>query len=120
MPDPNESYPHKVVLLGSLPPLGALSSYCLELSLSISNMIDVEFISFQKIYPSFLYPGGNMKGDYTFPNIHHPKLQVRRQLTWYNPLTWIKEGLITNGALLHAQWWSPPPVFCIFYYFSPV
>ena len=74
MPDPNESYPHKVVLLGSLPPLGALSSYCLELSLSISNMIDVEFISFQKIYPSFLYPGGNMKGDYTFPNIHHPKI----------------------------------------------
>jgi glycosyltransferase involved in cell wall biosynthesis len=104
----NEPYPRNIAILGSLPPLRALSSYCLELSLSVADICNVNFISFRRIYPSFLYPGGTLKGDDTFPKIDHQNLNVRRRLTWYNPFTWIKEGLFTPGDLLHAQWWSPP------------
>jgi glycosyltransferase involved in cell wall biosynthesis len=95
-----------VAMLGSLPPLRALSPYCLGLANAMADLLRVEFISFKKIYPGFLYPGGDLEEDYTFPTIDHPNLRVRRRLSWYNPLTWIAEGLMANGALLHAQWWS--------------
>ena len=96
-----------IAILGSFPPLRALSSYCLELSTSLSKICNVNFISFHRIYPSFLYPGGGLK-DNTFPETDLQNLNVRRFLTWYNPFTWIREGLFTPGDLLHAQWWSPP------------
>jgi len=41
----------EIALLGSFPPLRGLSSYCLELTLSIAKWAKVEFISFKKIYP---------------------------------------------------------------------
>jgi glycosyltransferase involved in cell wall biosynthesis len=97
-----------IAMLGSLPPLRALSSYCLELALAVADLGEVEFISFQKIYPARLYPGGDLKDDHTFPTIGHPNLKVRRRLTWYNPVSWIIEGMSTNAVLLHAQWWSLP------------
>jgi glycosyltransferase involved in cell wall biosynthesis len=97
----------KIAILGSFPPLRALSSYCLELSISLSRICNVNFISFRRIYPSLLYPGGGLK-DNTFPRTDIQNLNVRRFLTWYNPITWIREGLFVPGNLLHAQWWSPP------------
>jgi glycosyltransferase involved in cell wall biosynthesis len=97
-----------IAMLGSLPPLRALSSYCLEISMAMANLTHVCFLSFQKIYPGFLYPGGSLKDDHTFPKMSHKQLHVRRFLTWYNPLTWFKEGLFTKADILHAQWWSLP------------
>jgi glycosyltransferase involved in cell wall biosynthesis len=98
----------KIAMLGSLPPLRALSSYCLEHASAIAVSVNVQFISFKKIYPSVLYPGGNLNNDYTYPIISNPNLRVRRRLTWYNPLSWFMEGFFADGKLLHAQWWSPP------------
>ncbi|MFH2046088.1 MAG: glycosyltransferase [Pseudomonadota bacterium] len=105
----------KIAMLGSFPPLRGLSSYCLELALSVADLTDIEFISFKKLYPAFMYPGGDLKEDNTFPVPHHPNLKIKRRLTWYNPLTWLKEGMFGNGDLLHAQWWSLPlfPVYLI-------
>ncbi|MDP3283734.1 MAG: glycosyltransferase family 4 protein, partial [Desulfobacterales bacterium] len=105
----------KIAMLGSLPPLRGLSSYCLELALSIANVVEVEFISFKKLYPSFIYPGGGLGDDNTFPVIRHSGLEVKRRLTWYNPLTWLREGLYSRAELLHAQWWSLPlfPVYAV-------
>ena len=103
-------------MLGSLPPLRALSSYCLEFSRAMADLVRVRFLSFRKIYPGFLYPGGKLKDDYTFPECSHPQLSIRRFLTWYNPFTWFIEGFFTKADLLHAQWWSLPlfPVYaCI-------
>jgi glycosyltransferase involved in cell wall biosynthesis len=97
-----------VAMLGSLPPLRALSPYCLGLANAVADVVKVEFISFNKIYPGFLYPGRDLEEDLTFPAINHPNLRVRRRLSWYNPWTWIMEGLTPKGALLHAQWWSLP------------
>ena len=102
----------KVVMLGCLPPQRGISSYNLELSKALSEKIEVNFISFKKMYPSFLYPGGDLEEDNTFPNFENKNLKVRRNLTYYNPFTWIREGLV-KGDLLHVQWWSYPlaPVY---------
>jgi glycosyltransferase involved in cell wall biosynthesis len=97
-----------VAMLGSLPPLRALSPYCLGLANAMADVLKVEFISFDKIYPGFLYPGRELEEDHTFSAINHPNLRVRRRLAWYNPLSWIMEGLTAKGQLLHAQWWSLP------------
>ncbi len=99
-----------VAMLGTLPPLRGLSSYCLELASAMADLARVEFISFKKLYPGFLYPGGRLKEDHSFPQINHKRLQISRRLTWYNPLSWMREALFTRADLLHAQWWSLPLV----------
>jgi glycosyltransferase involved in cell wall biosynthesis len=109
-----------VAVLGSMPPLRGLSSYCLELSNAISHLCNVEVLSFKSIYPSFLYPGGQLKDDHTFPVVSQDRLIVKKKLTWYNPLTWLIAGLFTKADILHAQWWSLPllPVYfviCLFF-----
>jgi len=98
----------KVAMLGTFPPLRGLSSYCLELSLALADLVQVEFISFKKLYPGFLYPGGGLKDDHSFPAANHERLKVKRRLTWYNPLSWIFEAASSKADLLHAQWWSLP------------
>ena len=98
--------PQRVAILGTLPPLRGLSSYCLELALSMAALTEVEFISFKKLYPEAIYPGGALKEDHSFPSAGHPGLKTGRRLTWYNPLTWLREGFRGRCALLHAQWWS--------------
>jgi glycosyltransferase involved in cell wall biosynthesis len=100
----------KIAMLGTFPPLRGLSSYCLELSVAVAELIQVEFISFRKLYPGFLYPGGGLKDDDSFPSAEHQRLNVQRRLTWYNPLTWLRAALFTGADLLHAQWWSLPLV----------
>ena len=98
--------PEKVTMLGSLPPLRALSSYCLAVTMAMADLCHVQFLSFKKIYPAFLYPGGDLRDDHTYPPIDNPRIEVKRRLTWYNPLTWIVEGLTGRGMLLHAQYWT--------------
>ena len=97
-----------VAVLGTLPPIKALSSYCFEFANALSDICDVNFLSFKSIYPSFLYPGGGMLEDRTYPRISKDNLSVGRRLTWYNPLSWIVDGLFTKADLLHVQWWSLP------------
>ncbi len=99
---------HTIAVLGSLPPLRALSSYCLEFTRAMVELTEINFISFKKIYPAFLYPGGKLQEDPTFPSLNHHRLAVMRRLTWYNPATWLREGFFSKADLLHAQWWSLP------------
>ena len=101
----------EIAILGSFPPLRGLSSYCFEIAGALAESINVKFISFNKLYPRFLYPGGDLSDDTTFPEYASKKLQVRRRLSWYNPITWIIEAASTKADLLHAQWWSLPLVF---------
>ena len=112
--DPSKTSPSSgglhPAMLGTLPPLRGLSSYCLELALAMANLVQVEFISFKKLYPGFLYPGGRLKEDHSFPDATHDRLRINRRLTWYNPLSWIRAALSTRADLLHAQWWSLPLV----------
>lgn len=82
---------------------------------AMADHAHVEFISFKHIYPGFLYPGGCLKDDGSFPEIHQNHLNVKRRLSWFNPLSWLREGLFTRADLLHAQWWSMPlaPIYAV-------
>jgi len=104
-----------VAMLGSLPPLRGLSSYCFELVKALVELGKVEFISFSKMYPTRLYPGGDLQDDHTFPAIEHSNLKVRRRLAWYNPISWLQEAFFAEGSLLHVQWWSLPlsPIYAV-------
>ena len=109
-----------IALLGTLPPIRALSSYCYELTKALAPHFKIEFISFKSIYPSFLYPGGDLKGDNTYPKMNLKTVHIRQRLTWYNPISWVCEALSTKADLLHAQWWSLPlfPIhltICLFF-----
>ena len=104
-----------IAMLGSFPPLRGISSYCMELAVALASVQPVHFISFKKMYPKFLYPGGDLADDNSFPCLEDSELNVQRKLTWYNPLTWIGAGLFTKTDVLHAQWWSLPlfPIYVV-------
>jgi glycosyltransferase involved in cell wall biosynthesis len=101
---------NKIAMLGTFPPLRGLSSYCFAISHALANLVQVEFISFKRLYPNFLYPGGDLAEDHTFPTVTNANLTIKRRLTWYNPLTWLQAAVFTNADVLHAQWWSLPLV----------
>lgn len=94
----------RATLIGSLPPMKGISQYCLALCNALSDIADVDFFSFKKLYPEFLYPGGRDKddsySDYTV------KCDRRNTLHGYNPLTWVKAALACKGDVIHVQWWS--------------
>lgn len=98
--------PNSIAILGSFPPLRGISAYCLEFALAIAQLVKVHFLSFKKIYPSLLYPGKDLRDDDTFPPQTHAHLKVKHRLTWYNPFTWLLDGIFTHADVLHAQWWS--------------
>lgn len=97
----------RVVMLGSWPPIPGISSYCFELATAIGQVQPIEFIAFASLYPNFLYPGGKVPTDQTFPAADPSRVKVRRSLTWYNPFSWLREAFAA-GDLLHAQFWSLP------------
>jgi glycosyltransferase involved in cell wall biosynthesis len=102
-----------ISVIGTLPPLKGISPYCADYALSIAETVRVEFINFRKLYPERLYPGGTSCEDLYPFDISHPNLEVRDLLTWYNPFSWIKAGIVMKGDVIHAQWWSYPlaPIF---------
>ncbi|MDD3245401.1 MAG: glycosyltransferase family 4 protein [Methanosarcina sp.] len=96
-----------VTLIGSLPPIKGISPYCCELMLSLSKIIPVEFIGFEKMYPDFLYPGGKSKEEGNISDFSQiSNVSIRNFLTYYNPFTWIWAGLSIKSKVVHAQWWS--------------
>lgn len=98
-----------IALLGSYPPIRGISPYCSELSESLSYELKrIVFLSFKKIYPSFLYPDGANQTDKSAKTIARHNIEVRRKISWYNPISWFSEANKNNFDLLHAQWWSIP------------
>jgi glycosyltransferase involved in cell wall biosynthesis len=94
----------KITLIGTLPPLKNISPYCFFLAKSLSKKVNLEFIGFNSPYPNFLYYGGvkeKTTSKYTLKNI-----PVKNIINWYNPLTWIKAGLIAKGSVIHIQHWA--------------
>lgn len=99
-----------VTLLGTWPPTPGISAYCFELAGAVSQIAPLEVLTFRKLYPDFLYPGGPVPKDDTFPPTPETIRLVRAKLTWYNPLGWFAAGLRTKSDILHVQFWSLPPV----------
>ncbi len=95
-------------LIGTLPPLKGISQYCGGLFSELKNIGPFEFITFSKLYPQFLYPGGNDKDGHVGTNSDYYSIHG------YDPRTWIYAGLNIKGRVVHAQWWSFP-LFPAFY-----
>lgn len=94
----------KIDLIGTLPPIKALSPYCFHLATALSEKVDLDFISFKSIIPDFLYGGGtkdNRDKDYKLKNA-----KTRSILNFYNPFTWLKTGIKLRGDVIHAQHWA--------------
>lgn len=92
----------KITLIGTLPPLKALSPYCYHLAKALSAKIDLEFINFKSFLPDLMYDGGTKENKtYNFSEI-----STINVLSWYNPFTWIKAGLNVKGKIIHLQHWQ--------------
>lgn len=101
----------KITLIGTLPPIKALSPYCYHLADALSEKIDVEFINFKSILPGILYYGGTKeKISYTLKNV-----DTKNILSWYNPFSGIKAGLQAKGDIIHIQHWAlySSLIYCI-------
>lgn len=99
----------RVVMFGSLPPLRGISSYCLELARAVSRIAHVTFVTFRALYPRVLYPGGDPE-DPSYPLPEEEEFDIRRSLTWYNPVGWLREALRVRADVAHVQHWSLPLV----------
>jgi len=98
-----------VAMLGTLPPLKALSPYCLGLATALDAAgVRLCFHSFASLYPTWLHPAKEIPEDATFVKIDSRHISVYRRLAWYNPLSWIKAGMTMTTDVFHVQWWSLP------------
>jgi glycosyltransferase involved in cell wall biosynthesis len=104
-----------VSMVGALPPLKGNAYYCMGLAREMSRRISVDFIAFKKLYPDFLYPGGVNEEDPKFKIRESPTLSIRRIIAYYNPISWIRAGLLVRGDIVHLQWWSIPvaPIYLV-------
>src|SRR3989344_4498007 len=93
----------KVSMLSTLPPTKGLSPYTLGLVKELSKNCGVDFFGFKSIYPEFLYPGGT-KTNEKEPQVKN--VNIINNITWYNPVSWVKTGYQIDTKILHAQWWS--------------
>jgi glycosyltransferase involved in cell wall biosynthesis len=99
-------------MVGSFPPLKGISSYCKHLLISLCREVELSFISFRRLYPSFLYPGGSdSQGEDT---MEESMCNIRYDLHGYDPLSWVRVGSRLEGDVLHVQWWSYLLFPCMF------
>lgn len=99
--------PERISIVGTLPPLRAISSYCDGMATALADLSEVEFFSFRAMYPGFLYPG-DAQEDSAAPAPRRAGLHIDRRLAWYNPLSWASVGLRLSGQVLNLHWWSLP------------
>lgn len=95
-----------ITIIGTWPPLKGISPYCEALVSSLSRSAKINFISFRKIYPEFLYPGGTKHSGITDFSPKLNQVEVREIITYYNPLSWISAALAIKGNIFHVQWWA--------------
>ena len=110
-----KEFSNSVTLIGTLPPLKGNAYYCASFAKELSRQIDVEFISFRTLYPEYLYPGGQRDLDPEFQAKETCTLSIRRLITYYNPFSWIRAGLVAKSQIVHLQWWSMPvaPIYIV-------
>lgn len=98
----------KISMFGTLPPLKGNAYYCWHLSQALAQKVEVEFFTFKRLYPNFLYPGGTEEPDVRL-NGHHT-FDIHRSLDILNPLTWLQASGRARGDIVHVQFWSLPVV----------
>lgn len=103
----------KITMVGTLPPIQGISSYCGELVDALQKKIHVEFFTFSHFAPSIAYAGKKESTEDT-PHYHWENTEVRKTLAWYNPFSWIHAGLTASGKVIHIQVWDYRLFPCFF------
>jgi len=109
----------QVTVVGPLPPIrGGVSGYCYCQVKSLIKHINVDYITYKKIYPSFLFPGESFTDKLPFFDeiSNSNKIQIKKILHWGNPFTWIMAGLSVKSKIVHVHWWTYflfPPLFSL-------
>lgn len=104
----------KINIIGpTYPHRGGISHYNTLLCNHLSKNHDVHLLSFKRLYPAFLYPGGNQKDDVSKNMI---KTDSDAIIDSINPLTWLKAFAKISKEkpdMLIFHWWTPffTPVF---------
>lgn len=103
----------KVTIVGTLPPIKAISPYCYHLVESLSKITHLTFIGFKEITPEFLYYGGTKEK--TVSNRIIKNVETKPFISWCNPFSWVKAGLHCDGDIVHIQHWAyySSAVYCI-------
>jgi len=101
----------KITIFGTLPPLKGNAYYCWLAAKALSEKVFVEFISFKKLYPEKLYPGGVSENSHEFSVSPTDQLKIKRLVTYYNPLSWIRSAFLASSKVIILQWWSLPVGF---------
>jgi glycosyltransferase involved in cell wall biosynthesis len=103
----------KITLIGTLPPIKAISPYCFHLTQALSKIVATEFITFKKVVPDFFYIGGMKEQTKKIYKIENAN--IKAQINWCNPFSWIKAGLQSKGDIIHIQhWiWYSSIIYCI-------
>ncbi len=99
----------KMIVIGPTYPFrGGIAHYTTLLVQHLRQRHDVQFISYLKQYPKWLYPG-NTSMDPS-PDGSALRVECERILTPMNPLTWWRAFQIVKREapdLLVLQWWTP-------------
>ncbi|MBN2880929.1 glycosyltransferase [Candidatus Woesearchaeota archaeon] len=98
---------NSITIISSLPPIKGISPYTSGYVKALSKHIKIDFLGFNKIYPSFLYPGGITDNSAILVK-QNKNLKIKNVLNWYNPIQWISEAFRIKTPVVHAQWWSWP------------
>ncbi len=97
----------RISFITSLPPHRGISFYAVPLLEALGRRpdLEVEAVSFRRLYPSKLYPGGSSR-DLTAPAPDLGNVLVREVVDGFNPASWLQGALAIRGDIVHAQWWS--------------
>lgn len=111
-PAPDANRPLKLALVGSLPPWKGISPYCEALVRALAELTNptpmaIEFLDFEQLYPTALYPGASMvrQGE-AAPTDLPDNLRHRRALHYCRAQEAFKIGRSLDADLLHIQFWS--------------
>lgn len=105
----NLKAPTEVCVISTLPPIEkGMSKYTMGFvkALVLSGHFKVEFLGFNKIYPSFLYPGKINSTSTKNWDFKSPLLKVKNHLNWYNPIGWAYQALKIRSKIIHIQHWT--------------
>ncbi len=94
----------KLTMIGPLPPIKAISPYCLHIFQELTSRIDADYIGFFSL-PDFLYSGGSKDSNYKNKKLN--KIKLKYLIKWWNPISWTRASLQASGDIIHIQHWMP-------------
>lgn len=102
----------KVTIIAPLHPLKSISPYCYFLVKALSNIMDLECITFSRTTLGLFYHGGEI--DTSLPSPQLKSINQHIKINLNNPLSWLKAALVAEGDIVHLQHWkaSTTIIYC--------